>query len=87
MAIFFSQALKPAFPDLKVEIQDMLADDDKVVTRKLLKGTHTGPLMGLPPTGKNVEISVIDIFTVKDGKLKEHWTENNFGAVMAYLQS
>lgn len=84
---FFTDIIHTAFTDLKVEILDMVAEDDKVVTRKEIKGTHTGTLFGIPPTGKKVTIKVIDIFTVLDGKLKEHWGENNFGAVIQSLQS
>jgi steroid delta-isomerase-like uncharacterized protein len=62
-----------ALPDLYAIIHDQVADDDKVVTRKTLCGTHSGELMGIPPTGKTVEIAVIDILRVKDGKITDHW--------------
>ena len=86
MKYFFSEILRPAFPDLQVEIIMMVAEGDKVVTRKLLKGTHNGPLMGIAPTGKSITIGVIDIFTVADGQLKEHWGETGFAAAIAALQ-
>ncbi|TDW48825.1 putative ester cyclase [Flavobacterium sp. 270] len=83
---FFTNILHAAFSEIKVEVLDMIAEGDKVVTRKLISGTHTGDLFGIAPTGKNVEIKVIDIFTVYDGKLKEHWGENNFGEVIQSLK-
>lgn len=83
---FFTNVLHAAFSEIKVEVLDMIAEGDKVVTRKLISGTHTGDLFGIAPTGKNVEIKVIDIFTVYDGKLKEHWGENNFGEVIQSLK-
>jgi steroid delta-isomerase-like uncharacterized protein len=62
-----------ALPDLQAIIHDQVADEDKVVTRKTLRGTHQGDLMGIPPTGKTVDIEVIDILRVKDGKITDHW--------------
>jgi steroid delta-isomerase-like uncharacterized protein len=62
-----------AFPDLHAIIHDQVADDDKVVTRKTLRGTHQGEFMGLPPTGKTVDIAVIDILRVREGKITDHW--------------
>jgi steroid delta-isomerase-like uncharacterized protein len=66
--LFFS-----ALPDLHAIIHDQVADEHKVVTRKTLRGTHRGELMGLPPTGKVVDIEVIDILALKDDKITEHW--------------
>ena len=51
----------------------MLADGDKVVTRKTFHGTHTGEFMGLPSTGNAISVDVIDIVRVRDGKFVEHW--------------
>ena len=62
-----------ALPDLQAIIHDQVADEDKVVTRKTLRGTHQGDLMGIPPSGKTVDIEVIDILRVKDGKITDHW--------------
>lgn len=84
---FFTSILHPAFPGLKVEIQDMIAEGNKVTTRKVITGTHNGPLMGMPATGRPVTIKVIDILTIENGKIKEHWGENNFAAVIQSLQA
>ena len=62
-----------ALPDLQAIIHDQVADEHKVVTRKTLRGTHQGDLMGIPPTGKTVDIEVIDILAVTDGKITDHW--------------
>src|ERR1700741_1366245 len=64
--------LKPAFPDLKVEIYDQIAEGDMVSTRKAIVGTHTGELMGIQPTNKKVRIEVYDIVRLKEGKYFEH---------------
>ena len=62
-----------ALPDLHAIIDFQVADDDRVVTRKTLRGTHQGDLMGIPPTGRTVDIDVIDIVRVKAGRITEHW--------------
>ena len=62
-----------ALPDLQAVIHDQVADDEKVVTRKTLRGTHLGPWFGIPTTGKVIDIEVIDILAVRDGKITDHW--------------
>ena len=71
---FFGGMLR-AFPDLAVTIEDQIVEGDKVVTRKTFRGTHRGELWGQPATGKRVELEVIDIFRVHEGKIIEHWAE------------
>jgi len=65
-------ALRTAFPDLHVTIHDQIAEGDKVVTRKRFQGTHRAPFMGIEPTGRAIDFEVIDILTVRDGKVAEH---------------
>lgn len=64
---------RAAFPDFQATILDQIAEDDRVVTRKVFTGTHLGPLQGIEPTGRRVEIHVIDIVRVAGGKIVEHW--------------
>jgi len=64
---------RAAFPDFHATILDQIAEGDKVVTRKVFSGTHLGPLQGIEPTGRKVEIHVIDIVRIADGKIVEHW--------------
>ncbi|MBX7057516.1 MAG: ester cyclase [Leptospirales bacterium] len=82
---FFTEILRPAFPDLRVEIHDQVAEGDRVVTRKSIHGTHLGPFMGIPASGKKTTIEVIDIVRVRDGKYVEHWGANNLQSVIAML--
>jgi predicted ester cyclase len=84
---FFTGILHGAFTNIKVEVKDMLAEGEKVTTRKEITGTHTGELMGIPPSSKQVTIKVIDILAVHDGKVTDHWSENNFSAVLQNLHS
>lgn len=72
----FKEALKmmySAFPDFRMEIEDMIAEGDKVVTRCRLSGTHKGALMGVPPTGKQVNFESILVARFVDGKEVEAW--------------
>jgi predicted ester cyclase len=64
---------RAAFPDFRATILDQVAEGDKVVTRKVFTGTHEGAFDGLEATGRQVEIHVIDIVRVADGRIVEHW--------------
>jgi steroid delta-isomerase-like uncharacterized protein len=66
-------ALHSAFPDFRAEIEDVVAQDDKVVFRMTWQGTQSGEFMGIPPTGKRVTWEVFDMVRVVDGKVAEHW--------------
>ena len=66
-------AFMRSFPDLNFHIDDIFAEDDRVVTRMTATGTHTGSYMGVPPSGKRISCNVIGISRVKDGKIVEHW--------------
>ena len=78
-------AFRRAVPDLHAQVHDMLADGDKVVTRKIFHGTHTGEFMGLPPTGNAISVDVIDIVRVRDGKSVEHWNVLDTLALMRQM--
>ena len=70
---FFGMYLA-AFPDLRMEPEDIVASGDKVVARVRATGTHTGEFMGMPPSGKNVDVELIDIIRfADDGLAHEHW--------------
>ena len=62
-----------AFPDSYFDVEDMVAEGDKVVTRKTFHGTHEGEFMGIPPSGRAVSMGLIDIVRVSDGRGVEHW--------------
>ena len=69
---FFS-SLHTAFPDFHTNVEDMIAEGDKVVARVTASGTHHGEYLGIAPTGNRVEVSGIDILRIVDGKVVEHW--------------
>lgn len=67
-------AFKKALPDLTVEITHQVAENDLVVTRKSFHATHTGEIMGIPPSGKKITINIIDIIRLRNGKYMDHWS-------------
>jgi predicted ester cyclase len=67
------RALRAAFPDLHLAVEDAAATGDRVWLRLHGTGTHDGPFMGLPATGRRIDITVIDVVRVADGRLVEHW--------------
>jgi steroid delta-isomerase-like uncharacterized protein len=65
--------LHQAFPDLHITVEDLIAEDDKVVGRNTVTGTHRGEYMGLPPTGRTVAYDEIFIFRCAEGRIAETW--------------
>lgn len=64
-------------PDLIATIEDLVISGDRVVGRFVYRGTQTGELMGIPASGKAVEMRSIDIWRLQDGMFVEHWDELN----------
>jgi steroid delta-isomerase-like uncharacterized protein len=62
-----------AFPDIHVTVEDEVAEGDKVVTRWTIRGTHRGELMGVAPTGSQIELKGITIHRIEGGKIVEEW--------------
>jgi steroid delta-isomerase-like uncharacterized protein len=81
----FWAAFFTAFPDLTATMDDLVIAGDKVVGRFTYRGTHRGPLLGIPPTGRPVEMHSIDIWRVADSQFAEHWDELNLLEVFQQL--
>ena len=69
----FVASVLAGFSDYHAEIQEVLADGDKVVARVLWTGTQDGPFLGRPATGKKLRFSTADFFRIENGKFVEHW--------------
>jgi steroid delta-isomerase-like uncharacterized protein len=70
----YFQMLAAAFPDMQMDVQDVIASGDKAVARVRVSGTHQGEFMGIPATGNPVSINIIDITRFgDDGLAREHW--------------
>ena len=81
----FTAPFVEAFPDLRLTIQDIAAEGNTVAARVAFRGTHRGEFQGLPPTGKEVAFSSIEIDRVVDGKVEEHWVEINLLGLVQQL--
>lgn len=81
----FIVKLRVAFPDLHVTIEDLIADDDRVVTRCRTTGTQLGDYFGVPPTHRRVVIDEIQIFRIQDTQIQELWLSFNVLGVLQQL--
>ncbi|UCE36156.1 MAG: ester cyclase [Thermoplasmata archaeon] len=77
--------LRSAFPDLHTTVEDMVSEDDRVVARLTMRGTHKGEFMGIPATGKEISISGIDIVRLSKGKVAERWGVADIAGMMQQL--
>jgi steroid delta-isomerase-like uncharacterized protein len=64
-----------AFSDFHHEVEDQIAEGDKVVTRMRASGRHTGEFLGIPATGKEVTMTGIAVHRIANGKIAAHWSE------------
>jgi steroid delta-isomerase-like uncharacterized protein len=71
--------------DARFQIDDMIAEDDRVAVRLTASARQVGDFMGMPASGRSYEIGEIHIFRVRDGKVSEHWHEYNPAALMKQL--
>jgi steroid delta-isomerase-like uncharacterized protein len=77
---------RAAFPDLRMEVQDVLVSGDKAVARVRATGTHQGEFLGMAATGKSVDVQLIDITRFgDDGLAREHWGVFDSLALMQQL--
>ncbi len=76
---------RAAFPDFQMTVEDLIAEADKVVLRFTARGTHQGTFAGIPPTGKQVSISGINIYRVAGGKIVEAWAERDTFGMLRQL--
>jgi predicted ester cyclase len=79
--------LRSAFPDLRLTVEDMVAEDDRVAARWSLHGTHEGvlPTIDVRPTGEEVTFTGISIYRFKDSRIIEIWQEGDYVGLMEQL--
>lgn len=81
----FFTMMRGAFPDLRMDVEDMIAEGDKVAARVTMSGTQQGEFMGVPPSGKKVSVTSIDIVRFAGGQAAEHWGATDTAAMMEQL--
>ena len=74
-----------AFPNYELRIEQMIAEDDLVSVIGRASGTHKGPFMGMPPTGKSWDVPLHITYRLKDGRIIEHWLVLDTAAFMQQL--
>ena len=79
------QIMLAGFPDYQTVIDDLIAEGDKVAARITMSGTHTGSFMGIPPTGKFISFTGMYIVRIADGKVVEHWGEEDSVSLLQQL--
>lgn len=81
----FFAMFRSAFPDFRMEPHEIIAEGDLVCARVTFSGTQEGEFMGVPPSGKRVEMQAIDIVRVRDGQAIEHWGVTDSMTMMQQL--
>jgi steroid delta-isomerase-like uncharacterized protein len=81
----FSGSFAEAFPDLRLTVQDIMAEDNRVAARVAFHGTHRGEFQGIPPTDKEVNFTSMEFNRVVEGKVEEHWVEMDLLGLMQQL--
>jgi predicted ester cyclase len=82
---FLNGVLRKGFTNLTVEILEQVAEKELVTTRKKIRATHTGGIFGIPASNKEVDINIIDIIRIQDGKYAEHWGQRDFAEVLKLI--
>ena len=78
---------RTAFPDLKLTLEELVAENDKVCARATLRGTHQGPIFGIPATGKTVTVTGLTMIRFADGHIVESLVRNDVPGLMRQLKS
>ena len=81
----FNASLFTGFPDIKQTIEDIVAEEDKIVYRSTTEGTHTGEFLGIPPTNKSARINDFTLLRISRDRIVEWWYECNLMELMKQL--
>ena len=81
----FFQMMRSAFSEFTMTIEDILAEGDRVVVRAKMSGTHQGDFMGIPATGRQIDVAFADFVRFEGGKVVEPWGVTDTGAMMEQL--
>jgi steroid delta-isomerase-like uncharacterized protein len=76
---------RAAFPDIKVTLENVVAEGERVATHGYFTGTHQGDFNGIPPTGKAIKVAYIDLWRLENGKAAENWVQMDMVGLMQQL--
>ncbi|MBN1352650.1 ester cyclase [candidate division KSB1 bacterium] len=71
----FLEVVRVAFPDWRVQVQEMIAEGNSVAVRWSGTVTHKGVFHGIPPTGKQITVCGINIYSIEEGKISQEWEQ------------
>jgi steroid delta-isomerase-like uncharacterized protein len=71
--------------DVRIEVVQQVSEGDRVVSQIVTQARHTGPFLGVPPTGRAVTLHSIRIDRIRDGKIAEHWSVADMAGLMQQL--
>ena len=74
-----------AFPDLKITIESLIADEERVSVTGRMSGTNQGALMGVPPTGRSASFAYMDMYAIANGQIAEAWHVEDLAGMMRQL--
>lgn len=69
---------RTAFPDLHIEVTEVIAEGDSIAATARMTGTHRGELLGMAPTGRRVSVTNMTVIHMRDGKLAQSWVKDDF---------
>ncbi len=81
----FVAQIRAAFPDMQVTADDLIVEGDRLAVRSTMRGTHEGDFMGIPGSGKKVEVSNYDFVRFENDQAAEHWGVIDSAALMEQL--
>jgi steroid delta-isomerase-like uncharacterized protein len=79
------QMFHTAFPDLAITIEAQAAEGEMVFSRSVTRGTHNGPLMGQPASGRRVEMNGMTQVRVRDGRITDSWVNNDVAGLLRQI--
>ena len=77
--------VRAAFPDMKMTLNQVITDSDKVVDHWTCKGTHTGEFFGVPATGRSISFDGMDVALIRNGQISELWHVEDIAGLMQQL--
>jgi steroid delta-isomerase-like uncharacterized protein len=81
----FFRMLSQAFPDLRAEVHDVIAEGELAAARVTYSGSHQGEFVGIPATGRQARVSGVDFFRMQDGRQAEHWGGPDMASLLQQL--
>jgi steroid delta-isomerase-like uncharacterized protein len=76
-----------SFPDLTVEVHDVIAEGDRVAVRLTMRGTQLGEFSGMPPTGRRIVSSAMNSYRINDNRIVEEWWQHDLLGLMTQLDA